>query len=82
MAASNSAERRKVVGDLNACDTAFTVCWYLAGAFLLLGLVGELANLTLGLESISWFLLVIAALLAGVAFRIGWAVGWYLKTTG
>ena len=54
--------------------------WFLGLAFVLLGIIADAANVTLGLESISWFLMAIAAFLAGLPFYIGLGIGWYLRT--
>ena len=57
------------------------ICWFLGAVFAVLGVVGDAVNLTIGLESISWFLLAIVAFVASITSFIGWAVAWYLKTT-
>ena len=54
--------------------------WPLAVVFLLLGIVSDAANITLGLEATHWFLLGIAALLAAVFFRMGRAIFWNLNS--
>ena len=47
--------------------------FYLIGvAFLLLGVIGDAINMTLGLEPTSWLLLGIAAILSGMPAFIGW----------
>ena len=57
------------------------VCWFLGVLFAVLGIVADVVNGSLGLESTSWFLLSIATFLAGLAFYIGWAVSWHLTET-
>jgi len=57
------------------------IFWFAAALFAVLGIVGDAANVTLGLEPMSWFLLAIVAFLASITFFIGWAVSWYLETT-
>ena len=52
---------------------------YFLMVFILLGIIGDAADVNVGLEPLSWFLLGIAFLLAAIFFRIGWAVSWYLK---
>ena len=81
MAVPHLADREKVKADLIICGRAANISWFIAGAFAVLGVIGDAANVVLGLESESWFLLAIAAFLAIIIFRIGWAVAWYLKTT-
>ncbi len=80
MATSESVERKKVVADRAACDTATTVCMILGPVLAVVGIIADAANLNLGLEPISWFLLAIAVFVAAVFFRMGWAVSWYLST--
>ncbi len=81
MAVADKAGRKEVEDSLKACDTAFVVSWFLAIAFLIRGVVGELTQIKLGLESTTWFMLLIAALLNALVFRMGWATAWYLRTT-
>jgi len=80
MAVSNCADREKVKADLSRCGRAADICWFIIVPFALMGIIGDAANITLGLEPMSWFLLTIATFLAGIFFRIGWAVSWYLNT--
>jgi hypothetical protein len=44
----------------------------------ILGVIGDATNTTLGLESMSWFLLAIASLLFGLSCWLGWVFGLYL----
>jgi hypothetical protein len=46
-----------------------------------LGIIGDAANATLGLEPMSWFLLAIGAFVAGISFFIGWTAAWSSITT-
>ncbi len=78
MSGPASANRKRVIADLDACGRAFDVSLYVAFAFLVLGIVSDVMKVNLGLSPIHWLLLVVAALLAAIAFRIGWAVSWYL----
>ncbi len=80
MATVDSVERKKVVADRAACDNATTVCLILGPVLAVLGIIADAANINLGLEPISWFLLAIATFLAAIVFRMGWAVSWYLGT--
>jgi len=43
--------------------------------------VANTINTPPGLEATSWFLLAIAASLAGIPFFTGMAISWYLETT-
>ena len=47
--------------------------------FVILGIIGDATNATLGLEPMSWFLLAIGVFVAGIPPCIGWAVAVYLK---
>ncbi len=74
------ADREKVKGGLVASGRAFTISFRLSLVFVLLGIVSNAANTTIGLDSISWFLLAIMAGLFGLVYSIAWAVSWYLNT--
>ncbi len=81
MAVSDGSNRKEVENELATCRMALSICWSAGGVFLLLGIISEVSKVTLGLASTSWFLLVVGALLAGIIFKLGWVVAWYLKTT-
>ena len=55
-------------------------CWILGLVFVILGVIGDAVNATLGLEPASWFLLAIAAFVASIPCYLGWAVGVYVET--
>jgi len=80
MAVPDWADREKVKADLIRCGRVDTICGFIAIAFALVGIIGDAANVILGLESISWFLLAILTWLFSITARIGWAVSWYLNT--
>lgn len=80
MAVSKWTDREKVKGELVACGRGFQISLWMFFVFLLLGIISDATNITLGLEPMSWFLLAIAFILAAVFFRVGWAVSWYLNT--
>ena len=48
--------------------------------FIVLGIISEAINTSLGLEPMSWFLSAIGAFVAGIPPCIGWAVAVYLKS--
>ena len=54
--------------------------WFLALIFAALGVIWNAMDITLGLTSMSWFLLAIVMSLLSIPMFIGWAVAWYLKT--
>ena len=72
--------REKMIAGRGSQGMSGHVCWYFAVLFAVLGIIGDAANITLGLESMSWFLLAIVGFLASITFFIGWAVSWYLET--
>jgi Ca2+/H+ antiporter len=80
IAVTDWADREIVKADLNKCGRAVQVCWFIAPAFAIVRIIGDVANVTPGLEPTSWFLWAITVLLAGIIFRIGGAVSWYLNT--
>jgi hypothetical protein len=80
MAIPSCADREKCKGDLIKCGKAADICWYFIIAFVLLGIVSDAANITLGLESMTWFLLAIVVGLASIGPLIHWAVAWYLNS--
>jgi len=43
-----------------------------------LGIIADAADITLGLTSMSWLLLAIAAFAGGISWYIGWAVAVYV----
>ncbi len=81
MTVPDSTNRNEVDNELATCRMALSICWSMGGVFLLLGIISEVTKMTFGLASTSWFLLVIGALLAGIIFKLGWVVAWYMKTT-
>ena len=57
------------------CDGAF-VLYFLGIVFVVLGVVSDAMNVTLVLESISWFLL---AIFLGLSATVSW-ITWMLRT--
>ena len=74
--ANSEKMRSKLIGS----GRSGHVLWTLALIFAILGIIGDAANTTLGLESSSWFQLAIIMVLMSITFFIGWAVSWYLET--
>ena len=79
MAVKGYTDIEKAKAELAPCGRAAEICSLLLIPFLLLGIISDAANITLGLEPMSWFLLTIATALFGIFARIGWAVAWYLN---
>jgi len=79
MSSPTLAEHEKAIKDVKGCARMEDYSWPLAVVFLLLGVASDVLNVTLGLETIHWFLLVIAALLAAIFFRMGRGIYWYLN---
>ena len=57
------------------------ISWVLGVIFTVLGIIADAANVTLGLTSISWFLLAIIILVVSVTMFFGMGLAWYLITT-
>jgi len=55
------------------------VFWALGIVFAILGIIADAANITLGLEAISWFLLAIAFFVTSLSFCLAWALGVYFR---
>jgi hypothetical protein len=77
MAVPDWADREKVKGDLSRCGRGVQICWFIAPAFAVVGIIGDAANVTPGLEPMSWFLLAIATFLAGLVVYVGVQVMFY-----
>ena len=54
-------DREDVKAEIRACDLFGGICQYACFLFAALGVIGDALNITLGLESMSWFLLAIVA---------------------
>jgi hypothetical protein len=50
-----------VKSEIRSCDFFGGICQYACFIFAALGVIGDVSNITLGLESISWFLLAVVA---------------------
>ena len=74
-------DREKMRASLGKNGMWGHVLWFLAALFVILGIIADAVNGSLGLEATSWFLLAIAVSLAGIPFFIGMAISWYLETT-
>ena len=53
--------REDVKAEIRACDRFGGISQYACFTFAALGVIGDALNITLGLESMSWFLLAIVA---------------------
>jgi len=74
-------ERKHAVDGVGGHSGVARFCWFFGVIFLILGIVSDAINRTLGLESISWFLLAIGLFAAGILLMFFWAVGMYLHAT-
>ena len=54
------------------------ICWALGIIFAVLGIIADAVNGTLGLTSMGWFLLTIAALVTSAIWYLSWAVAVYV----
>ena len=53
--------REEIKAEIRACDRFAGISQYACFVFAALGVIGDAVNITLGLESMSWFLLAIVA---------------------
>ena len=60
--------REEIKSEIRACDRFATVTHWACFLFAALGIIGDVLKITLGLESMSWFLL---AIIAGLNAAIG-----------
>lgn len=74
-------EKREHMADVRGMGLWAHVGWFVAALFALLGIIGDAANVTLGLEATSWLLLSIVAFLASMPFYLAVGLAWYLRTT-
>lgn len=51
--------REQVKAEVRLCSTVATIFQFLSFLFAILGIIGDALNTTLGLETLSWFLLAI-----------------------
>jgi ABC-type amino acid transport system permease subunit len=63
---------------LSTMGLGFHISYWLGIIFAVIGVIGDAANITLGLESTSWLLLSIVAFVAGVPMLVTWAVAMHL----
>jgi hypothetical protein len=70
--------REEVKKEVRICSMASSVASYLSLLFAALGIISDAVNITLGLGSISWFLLSIIACLHAVVPTIHTVVGKHL----
>jgi len=74
-------DRKRVIASVSRAGLWGGTTFFLGVIFAVLGVIGDAANVTLGLEPMAWFLLAIVVSVLSVTFYIGWAVAWYLSTT-
>ncbi len=58
--------RDDMKAEIKRCSTFASYCGIFCVIFALLGIIGDASNTTLGLESMSWFLLAITSALFGL----------------
>jgi len=73
-------EKRECMADVRGMGMWGHVGWFIGALFALLGIIGDAANVTLGLEATSWLLLSIVAFLASMPFYVALGLAWYLRT--
>jgi hypothetical protein len=70
--------REQVKAEVRKCALFGDVCQYLSFIFVALGVIGDTLNISLGLESMSWFLLAIVAGLNAIIGHMHIVVGKHL----
>ena len=71
-------DREKIRASIGSQGAYGHYLWFAAVLFVILGIIGDAANITIGLSATSWFLLALAAFLASITMFMGWMVAWYL----
>jgi len=74
-------ENRKRMSDVRVMGLWGHAGWFIAVIFAVIGIIGDAANVAVGLEPMSWLLLAIFAILASIPFYLGLGMAWYLRTT-
>jgi hypothetical protein len=59
--------REHVLAEIRRCATASTVSSFLSFLFVIIGIISDASNTTLGLTSLTWFLLAIFAAIHTIA---------------
>jgi len=70
--------REEVKSEIHACDRFGGISQYACFIFAALGVISDASNVTLGLESMSWFLLAIVAGLNAIIGHMHVVVGKHL----
>ena len=70
--------REQVKAEVRKCALYGNISQYLSFIFVALGVIGDALNITLGLESLSWFLLAIVAGLNAIIGHMHIVVGKHL----
>ena len=70
--------REEVKAEIHACNRFGAISQYACFIFAALGIIGDAVNITLGLESMSWFLLSIVAGLNAIIGHMHYVVGKHL----
>ena len=74
-------DREQLKAGLRSSGMTAHICWFLGVIFAVVGIIGDAANRTLGLEPNSWFLLAIVTLVVSITMFFGMGLAWYLITT-
>ena len=74
-------EKRKQMSDVRVAGLWGHTGLFIAVIFAVIGIIGDAANVAVGLEPMSWLLLAIFAILASIPFYLALGLAWYLRTT-
>jgi hypothetical protein len=70
--------REEMRSTLSPMGLAGHICLFLGAVFAILGIVSDAANATLGLEPMSWLVLAIIVLVAGMPMWLTWGISMHL----
>ena len=73
--------RNYLINNIGSAGSWGHALWFLSIIFAIIGIISDLLDYTLGLTSMSWFLLALVFGVLSIPFYIGLAMCWYLKTT-
>ena len=78
MAKSWEKDREYIMTGLGAHGWTGRISWLLGVIFAIVGVIGEAANINVGLQPMSWYLLSIAAFASSIGNIVAWVGGLYL----
>ena len=74
-------EKRENMADVRSSGLWGHALWFLGTIFAIIGIIAAATGAAIGLGVVTWFLMAIFTMVAGIPFFIGLAISWYLETT-